>query len=138
MLSDEWLSRYGLLENFNTSVTRTRTRTRTGTGTGTWTTEVTAIALCTSCSRAKNVYPCLPKFYYITLGCKGVFILWKCFPNGTNNQKNIQKNIQTLTSWDLKQDTGLSLSLYVRKQTIWVPTRTNTKQHVQSQKQARG
>ena len=48
MLSDEWLSRYGLLENFNASVTRTRT------GTGTWTTGVTAIALCTSCSRAKN------------------------------------------------------------------------------------
>ena len=56
MLSDEWLSRYGLLENFNASVTRKRTRTgtRTGTGTGTWTTGVTAIALCTSCSRAKN------------------------------------------------------------------------------------
>ena len=55
MLSDEWLSRYGLLENFNASVTRTGTRTGTGTGTGTWTTGVTAIALCTSCSRAKNV-----------------------------------------------------------------------------------
>ena len=58
MLSDEWLSRYGFLENFNASVTRigmrtgTRTRTRTGTVTGTWTTGVTAIALCTSCSRA--------------------------------------------------------------------------------------
>ena len=50
MLSDEWLSRYGLLENFNASVTRTRT----GTGTGTWTTGVTAIALCTSCSRANK------------------------------------------------------------------------------------
>ena len=50
MLSDELLSRYGLLENFNASVTRTGTRT----GTGTWTTGVTAIALCTSCSRAKN------------------------------------------------------------------------------------
>ena len=46
MLSDEWLSRYGLLENFNASVTRT--------GTGTWMTGVTAIALCISCSRAKN------------------------------------------------------------------------------------
>ena len=56
MLSDEWLSRYGLLENFNASVTRTGTGTGTGThtGTGTWTTGVTAIALCTSCSRAKN------------------------------------------------------------------------------------
>ena len=56
MLSDEWLSRYGLLENFNASVTRTGTGTGTGThtGAGTWTTGVTAIALCTSCSRAKN------------------------------------------------------------------------------------
>ena len=56
MLSDEWLSRYGLLENFKASVTRTGTGTGTGThtGTGTWTTGVTAIALCTSCSRAKN------------------------------------------------------------------------------------
>ena len=53
MLSDEWLSRYGLLENFNASVTRTGTGT--GTGTGTWTTGVTAIALCTSCSRAKKI-----------------------------------------------------------------------------------
>ena len=53
MLSDEWLSRYGLLENFNASVTRTGTGTGTHTGTGTWTTGVTAIALCTSCSRAK-------------------------------------------------------------------------------------
>ena len=52
MLSDEWLSRYGLLENFNASVTRTGTGT--GTHTGTWTTGVTAIALFTSCSRAKN------------------------------------------------------------------------------------
>ena len=61
MLSDEWLSRYGLLENFNASVTRTGTRT--GTGTGTWTTGVTAIALCTSCSRAKNYFNVIQ--YYV-------------------------------------------------------------------------
>ena len=60
MLSDEWLSRYGLLENFNASVTRTRT------GTGTWTTGVTAIALCTLCSRAKNA------------GKLSMMILFKC------------------------------------------------------------
>ena len=37
-------------------MTRTGTRTGTGThtGTGTWTTGVTAIALCTSCSRANK------------------------------------------------------------------------------------
>ena len=50
ILSDEWLSRYGLLENFNASLTGMRTRT----GTGTWTTGVTAIALCSSCSRANK------------------------------------------------------------------------------------
>ena len=55
MLSDEWLSRYGLLENFNASVTRTGTGRGTHTGTGTWTTGVTAIALCTSCSRAYKI-----------------------------------------------------------------------------------
>ena len=85
MLSDEWLSRYGLLENFNASVTRTRTRTGTrtgtGTGTGTWTTGVTAIALCTSCSRAKNqtflatkysteVNLSKPKFQIVTMNKK--------------------------------------------------------------------
>ena len=47
MLS-EWLSRYGLLESFNASVMHT--------GMGTWTTGVTAIALCTLCSHAKNRY----------------------------------------------------------------------------------
>ena len=47
-----WLSRYRLLENFNASVTSTSTRT--GTRMGTRTTGVTAIALCTSCSRAKK------------------------------------------------------------------------------------
>ena len=72
MLSDEWLSRYGLLENFNASVTRTPTRTGTrtgtGTGTGTWTTGVTAIALCTSCSRAKNVSHSLSNYLsYVSL-----------------------------------------------------------------------
>ena len=66
MLSDEWLSRYGLLENFNASVTRTGTGTGTGThtGTGTWTTGVTAIALCTSCSRA-NKNTCGLKTYIV-------------------------------------------------------------------------
>ena len=50
-ISDEWLSKYGLLENFNASVTRMGT----GKVTGTWTTGSTTIALCTSCSRAKMI-----------------------------------------------------------------------------------
>ena len=63
MLSDEWLSRYGLLENFNASVTRTGTGTGTHTGTGTWTTGVTAIALCTSCSRAKKALGLMYQYF---------------------------------------------------------------------------
>ena len=34
------------------------------------------------CFRAKkkenNVYPCKPQFYYIKVGCKGVYITWTC------------------------------------------------------------
>ena len=76
MLSDEWLSRYGLLENFNASVTRTRM------GTGTWTTRVTAIALCTSCSRAKKAVTKEAKktssgrkqFFFIFIGIIGFVV----------------------------------------------------------------
>ena len=67
MLSDEWLSRYGLLENFNASVTRTGTGTGTHTGTGTWTTGVTAIALCTSCSRANDDTMCTERSHKCVL-----------------------------------------------------------------------
>ena len=86
MLSDGWLSRYGLLENFNASVTRTGTGTHTGTGT--WTTGVTAIALCTSCSRAKNAHFYLkrPKYmltafslqYFICIANEKEAILKSC------------------------------------------------------------
>ena len=68
MLSDEWLSRYGLLENFNASVTRTHK------GTGTWTTGVTAIALCTSCNRAKNEMVYLQNDLYLIISVSFIFL----------------------------------------------------------------
>ena len=89
MLSDEWLSRYGLLENFNASVTRTGTGTGTGTGThtgtGTWTTGVTAIALCTSCSRAKN------RSCRVTNTCKTVYFV-NASPQAGSHNLNSTKN----------------------------------------------
>ena len=48
MLSDKWLSRYGLQENSLTGMERHRT--------GKCSTTVSTIALCTSCSQAKNAY----------------------------------------------------------------------------------
>ena len=80
MLSDEWLSRYGLLENFNASVTRTGTGTGTGThtGTGTWTTGVTAIALCTSCSRAKKLGILHGQVFVISFGGICLFVEFYC------------------------------------------------------------
>ena len=30
----------------------------------------------------KKVYPCKPKFYYIKVGCKGVFVTRTCFRDG--------------------------------------------------------
>ena len=27
----------------------------------------------------KKVYTCKPQFYFIKVGCKGVFVIWTCF-----------------------------------------------------------
>ena len=35
--------------------------------------------LCFGAKIRKNVYPCKPQFYYIKVGCKGVFITRTCF-----------------------------------------------------------
>ena len=32
----------------------------------------------------KNVYPCKPQFYYIKVGCKGVYITRTCYQDVTN------------------------------------------------------
>ena len=29
--------------------------------------------------KKKNLYPCKPQFYYIKVGCKGVFVTRTCF-----------------------------------------------------------
>ena len=38
--------------------------------------------LCFRAKVRKNVYPCTPQFYYIKVGCKGVFITRTCLNNG--------------------------------------------------------
>ena len=35
--------------------------------------------LCFRAKIRKNVYPCKPHFYYIKVGCKGVYITRTCF-----------------------------------------------------------
>ena len=35
--------------------------------------------LCFGAKIGKNVYPCKPQFYYIKVGCKGVFVTRTCF-----------------------------------------------------------
>ena len=35
--------------------------------------------LCFRAKIRKNVYPCTPQFYYIKVGCKGVYITRTCF-----------------------------------------------------------
>ena len=32
-------------------------------------------------NKKKIVYPCNPQFYYIKVGCKGVFVTRTCFPD---------------------------------------------------------
>ena len=38
--------------------------------------------LCFEAKIRKNVYPCKPQFYYIKVGCKGVFVTRTCFRDG--------------------------------------------------------
>ena len=33
----------------------------------------------------KYVYPCIPQFYYIKVGCKGVYIVRACLHNGLSD-----------------------------------------------------
>ena len=40
--------------------------------------------LCFGAKIRKNVYPCKPQFYYIKVGCKGVFITRTCFRDELN------------------------------------------------------
>ena len=35
-------------------------------------------------NKKNNVYPCKPEFYYIKVGCKGVFITRTCFRDATS------------------------------------------------------
>ena len=37
--------------------------------------------LCFGAKIRKLVYPCKPQFYYIKVGCKGVFITRTCYPD---------------------------------------------------------
>ena len=37
--------------------------------------------LCFRANIRKNVYPCKPQFCYINVGCKGVYITRKCYPD---------------------------------------------------------
>ena len=37
--------------------------------------------LCFRAEIRKNVYPCKPQFFYIKVGCKGVYISRTCYPD---------------------------------------------------------
>ena len=37
--------------------------------------------LCFRAKIRKNEYPCKPQFYYIKVGCKGVYIIRTCYPD---------------------------------------------------------
>ena len=39
--------------------------------------------LCFGAKNKKKVYPCKPQFYYIKVGCKGVFVTQTCFRDDT-------------------------------------------------------
>ena len=44
--------------------------------------------LCFGAKIRKNVYPCKPQFYYIKVGCKGVFVTRTCFRDDVKGKLN--------------------------------------------------
>ena len=46
--------------------------------------------LCFGAKISKQEYPCIPQFYYIKVGYKGVFIAWACFPDGKSKRKSMR------------------------------------------------
>ena len=50
----------------------------------------------------KNVYPCTPLFYYIKVGCKGVFVTRTCFRDDINEKIRIKKKSQNIKGYTYK------------------------------------
>ena len=72
-----------------------------------WYTEAVLTSTHDLCFRAKirkKVYPCKPQFYYIKVGCKGVFITRTCLHDGECELKkrlNVCKQYKIFTAfWD--------------------------------------
>ena len=42
-------------------------------------------------NKKKNVYPSKPHFFYIKVGCKGVFITRTCYPDVEDEPSNVKK-----------------------------------------------
>ena len=47
--------------------------------------------LCFGTEITKIVYPSMPQFFNIKVGCKGVYSIWTCFPDGNNYFRPFQK-----------------------------------------------
>ena len=69
--------------------------------------------LCFRAKIRKNVYPCKPQFYYIKVGCKGVFVTRTCFRDensslfeAVTSVTYCMKNIQVF-------DTGLTSLIFI-------------------------
>ena len=56
--------------------------------------------LCFRAKIRKNVYPCKPQFYYIKVGCKGVFITRTCYHDVSFKYQVLLRFSQTSTPID--------------------------------------
>ena len=73
MLSDEWLPRYRLLENFTAKWNGNGNGNENGNGNGNaYDRGDYNSSFALRAVELKSVYPCKPQFYYIKVGRKGV------------------------------------------------------------------
>ena len=59
--------------------------------------------LCFRAKIRKKCIPCTPKFYYIEVGCKGVFITRTCLHDGTGAIKTHIERIRITTTLEYGQ-----------------------------------
>ena len=63
----------------------------------------------------KNIYPCKPQFYYIKVGCKGVFVTRTCYQdgNGLNGKlENVQKRAARFMTRNYSLETGSMTGIF--------------------------
>ena len=72
--------------------------------------------LCFRAKIRKNVYPCTPQFYYINVGCKGVFVTRTWF---RDVKRKVRSSIITVIVTVANKIMSKYMNLAIKTITLW-------------------